>query len=164
MRRSLAVAATLVAALLTPTTSVPAQETPSRSPFAAFATGTPIHAEVLRAGTGGPTLVGGGVAVSAASVASDGLPGSVTDELGQPVQPAAPAGAKSYGRGVGLEAVVGGGTPVGTGVTLPGGVESTAPPSPPVRSSELGRSGSTRSPTPRWSGPRPDRRGASGAA
>ena len=138
MRRSLAVAATLVAALLTPTTSVPAQETPSRSPFAAFATGTPIHAEVLRAGTGGPTLVGGGVAVSAASVASDGLPGSVTDELGQPVQPAAPAGAKSYGRGVGLEAVVGGGTPVGTGVALPGGVESTAPPSPPVRSSELG--------------------------
>jgi len=138
MRRSFAVAAALVAALLTPTRSAPAQEPSSRSPFAAFATGTPIHAEVLRAGTGGPTLVSAGVAVSAASVASDGLPGSVTDELGQPVQPAAPAGAKSYGRGVGLEAVVGGGTPVGTGVALPGGVESTAPPSPPVRSSELG--------------------------
>jgi len=153
MRRSLAVAATLVAALLTPTRSAPAQETPSRSPFAAFATGTPIHAEVLRAGTGGPTLVGGGVAVSAASVASDGLPGSVTDELGQPVQPAAPAGAKSYGRGVGLEAV-----------PCQGG--SSRPPRRRLRcaAANSGRSGSTRSPTPRWSGPRPDRRGASGAA
>src|ERR1700704_5904570 len=58
--RSAVAAAALVAALLTPTASAPAQEAASRSPFSAFATGTAVHAEVLRGGTGGPTLVGRG--------------------------------------------------------------------------------------------------------
>ena len=136
--RPVALGAVLLAAVLTPAGPAPAQENRSRSEFSASATGTAIHAEVLRTAVAGPTLVGAGVAVSGATVDSDGLQGPAADEMGQVIQPAAPAGKKSYGRGAGVETVLGGGTPAGAALTLAGAAESTAPPSAPLRSNELG--------------------------
>jgi hypothetical protein len=135
--RPVVVALTLLAgALLTPVDPAPGQE--SRSPFSAYAAGTALHADAVRLAVGGVTLVDAGVAISAASVASDGLEGSIADEMGQVVQPPAPAGKASYGRGAGLEVTLAGGTPLGIGLGLAGVAEAAAPPSAPLRSHELG--------------------------
>jgi hypothetical protein len=130
----------LFTSLLIPVGTAPAQQAELRSgsPFSAFATGTAIHAEVLRAAVGGPTLVSAGVALSTASAASEGLATSISDETGRVVQPSRGAGKKSYGRGTGLEVAIGGGTALGLGLNLAGVAEAAAPPTAPLLSNGLG--------------------------
>jgi hypothetical protein len=138
--RPFTVGLAVFASLLVPAGTTSAQEAEARSgsPFSAFATGTALHAEALRLAVGGPTLVTAGVAVSAASTASDGLTKAISDEMGRVVQPASPAGKRSYGRGTGLELAIGGGTPLGAGLNLAGVAEATAPPTAPLLNNELG--------------------------
>jgi hypothetical protein len=67
--------------------------------FAAYATGTYVHADALTLGT---PVVDLNLAVSGASTASKGLNSQVTSGLNQVISPASP-GKKAYGRGSGLD-------------------------------------------------------------
>lgn len=72
----------------------------SDADFSGYATGTYLHADALTLG-GSPT-VKADLGFSGASVASKGLDGTVSDELGRVVQPSVP-GKNSYGAGFGLD-------------------------------------------------------------
>jgi hypothetical protein len=138
MRPFVAGLALLAGSLLTSVRPAASQETRPHPPFSGYTTGTAIHADVLRAGTGGPTLVGAGVAVSAASVGSHGLEAALTDETGRLVQHGVPSGKRSYGRGAAVEATVAGGTPLARSLTVAGVSTEAAPPSAPPGTEELG--------------------------
>ena len=125
-------------ALLVPAEAASGREPFPRQRFSAYATGTAVHAGVLRAAVGGARLVDAGVAVSAASTDSDGLGGTIVDEMEQAVQPAGPAGTNTYARGTGVEATLAAETPLETALGLAGVAEAAAPPATALVNEELG--------------------------
>ncbi|MDQ1566853.1 MAG: hypothetical protein QOF96_1733, partial [Actinomycetota bacterium] len=117
-------AGSLLAPILTPVTGVAAAVTPFGAPaggYAAFATGTVLHAGV--AGSLGATLdlVSSTAAASSAPVAS-----AVNSELGRAALPVLPAKG-SYAQGIGLG--IGLGLLPGVSTGLFGNATATAPPS-----------------------------------
>ena len=117
--------------------AAPAEPPSARGGFSGYSSGAVVAVRALEPSRSAP-LVEATVGRSVAAVDSRGLAGPVEDELAGVGRPAAlPPGAKSYGRGAGVDLAVGGGSPLDLlPLPLPATVDAAAPPDKAARRAE----------------------------
>jgi uncharacterized protein DUF5979 len=109
--------------------------------FSGYASGTALHVGAIQAAAVGPRLVDTDVAPSGASVNTAGLPATLDNEMGEPVQPKASevANKKASGLGTGLQLGLGNSLPNdpnADALILSGLAHATAPPDMPFKVSD----------------------------
>jgi hypothetical protein len=112
--------------------TLPDRVTPAN--FSGYASGSALHVHAIQAGLAGPRLVDTDVAPAGASVNTAGLPNTLDNELGEPVQPANVSGKKASGIGNGLQLGIGSSVPNDPNAAqliLSGQAEATASPDTP---------------------------------
>ena len=109
--------------------------------FAAFATGTALHADAVQAGAAGPRIADVDEAFGGATVNTAGLPNTVTNEFGESIQPDNVTGKQAGARGSGLEVGLATNLPNDPNahqILLAGQADATARPDTPTVTKQIG--------------------------